>query len=504
MVFPPKPDGIRTNDAILIARRKMDWRAISLVIPGVLLGMIPYAIVMASNGLAGFFSSYATRPVGTLGQFVSNITYFVTCTAPWLLFSVTNGAILTSLRAIIQFIILGGVSVAILILCFRRRVVWSGLNATCCWLILLIWATSAILFSVSEAGSFRGWTVRYALPVYFSIPLLFLLLYLNMPGRRGRLLAPAAALALGILNCPEYPIFNGVRAQEKEQLARQLDLRDFLRKVKREVVMGDYFRVYALNFDTLRQIRAIPVSNDYHNFGDTVRSRCVRLALVENDLDRLRDWMSIAGLTGRVYSIADDLFVSVIDGLVEGSYLRRVGQLRYVALNGSSQKAALSESLGMEATQSRVVCRSCAIDSINGRPASTTTRVGVREGLHIAGWAVDANSGTAPAVVFVELQAPDGKSLFVQAQRSQRPDLAAAYSKPSLVTGGLDAFVGRNRLSPGTYRIRLLQIEGNAVIECDTNRYLEITVNGDHLKHGCYPEVTESRLTTGALGKLRE
>ncbi|WP_323813317.1 hypothetical protein [Cellvibrio sp. NN19] len=107
---------------------------------------------------------------------------------------------------------------------------------------------------------------------------------------------------------------------------------------------------------------------------------------------------------------------------------------------------------------------SCAIDI----PAHNAT-VSSDSEFTIAGWAFDEKNKTVPDTLTLNLINEKSSEIFTfPAKRGiERPDVAAAFKLPILVESGFSGIVTKNSLTPGDYRIVLLQGGRNAgVISC--------------------------------------
>lgn len=127
------------------------------------------------------------------------------------------------------------------------------------------------------------------------------------------------------------------------------------------------------------------------------------------------------------------------------------------------------------AGKKRTVLESCYIDTINDRPPARSTSIRQHDGLRVAGWAADVRSGAVPDTVYLEfVSSTHHGSFFLKADRTSRPDVASAFSKPALSNAGVISTAGREHIPPGVYQIKILQVAGSLVTECNANRYIEV------------------------------
>jgi len=315
--------------AMLLWTRRPSWRPLAVGGLGCILALLPYTVVLARQGFSPFLSSFATRPVSGLTQFIHNTRYLLGYTFPVLFLSHTTHeiSILSVSGARLALIALG---IGFLtIMAIRRRE--DGRDTTGLEFSVLLLPAGIILFGcavyvASGAGSVRGWTVRYLAPLILAVPVCSSILHREVQTRRGRAIVLAGAIALASLQTMEYPIFSRqARKQQVAELADNSALVSWIKKNNRDLVIGDYWMVYHLNFDTLRSVIALPVepSFDYFGYGHDLRGRQARAALVDNNCYRLQAWTERLGLPGHMERVGSGFVGFVIEDPLDANGIER-------------------------------------------------------------------------------------------------------------------------------------------------------------------------------------
>jgi len=174
------------------------------------------------------------------------------------------------------------------------------------------------VYALSFGGSLRGWTVRYVLPLYFVlVPAWAAALYaLGRRGRAGAVAAVAAALALVGYNAAFYPWpGTAIRGENTRRLATDAKLLGLLRQAQVNVVVGDYWLTYWINFDSGGAIVGLPENRnaDVYHVGDQLPATGNRWALLGESPEFLRRWSTLAGITGSITEIEPGLDLLVAD-----------------------------------------------------------------------------------------------------------------------------------------------------------------------------------------------
>lgn len=118
------------------------------------------------------------------------------------------------------------------------------------------------------------------------------------------------------------------------------------------------------------------------------------------------------------------------------------------------------------------VTDACFLDLVDG-PAKEVTSVANPAQVKLVGWGANAAAGTSPQSVFIELAG--ATPYFIKASTGvQRPDVATTLKKPGLATSGWEVAANLTDLPAGTYPLKLLMVDGNQGLSCDTHRSLQI------------------------------
>jgi hypothetical protein len=151
------------------------------------------------------------------------------------------------------------------------------------WLVFGVVLTAFLLDAFSSAGSVRGWTVRYAAPVYPAAMLAFAAGIDWLWRSRSKALAFAAIALLVLPNLALYDLPNTRgRAALRAQLRGDRRMLAFLSSHGIGLIYGDYFDVYHYNFDARGTIAAIPSipQLDYLGYEKALGHGPVRWAVV--------------------------------------------------------------------------------------------------------------------------------------------------------------------------------------------------------------------------------
>ncbi len=129
-------------------------------------------------------------------------------------------------------------------------------------------------------------------------------------------------------------------------------------------------------------------------------------------------------------------------------------------------KATTVRPASIQATRS--LPDACRLDSVNDQPASDVS-ISDKARVKLIGWAGNVPAGTSPQQVFVELEGPS--MFYIQATRGiKRPDVADHFNKPGLADAGWVAYADLSGMAAGAYKVRIIQVEGQSGLVCDSNR----------------------------------
>lgn len=289
---------------VLDRRRKILSDAVPLLI-GIFVGALPFLIANLLSGFPSLSHNWASRPANSVAQIWDNLRWLFAYPLPGLLVHGFAPFWSTSTILIVAYVLAG------LGLFIESRRPNGGVAAPIrlqglLTLMGLVVFTCIALFVLSHAGSMRGWTTRYILPLYAIVPV-FLGAGLLGIARQSRWLAAVAVAATLAANLSLYT-FPGTqaRAYYTMWLAADAQLRDLFAQRGIQMVYGDYFSVYHLNFDTAGRVAAVPAYDraDYLAFGPSLGTSPVRWAMM-GGLNDLREWANDAGATGKLVKVAD-------------------------------------------------------------------------------------------------------------------------------------------------------------------------------------------------------
>jgi hypothetical protein len=115
----------------------------------------------------------------------------------------------------------------------------------------------------------------------------------------------------------------------------------------------------------------------------------------------------------------------------------------------------------------------CALDSVNEQLANGETSLSDKTKLRLSGWIGNVPAGTSPKQVFVEFDGP-GKAYVQATPGGKRPDVADHFKKASLVDTGWVVNADLAETAAGTYKVRIIQVEGQTGLVCDSNKSIVI------------------------------
>ena len=133
-------------------------------------------------------------------------------------------------------------------------------------------------------------------------------------------------------------------------------------------------------------------------------------------------------------------------------------------------KATTVRPAAMPATLS--LSEACALDAVNGqlaKDASTSDKAKIK----LDGWAANFPAGTSSQQIYVELEGPS-KLYFRATHGLMRPDVAAVFNKPGLGDAGWTASVDLSEAAAGAYKVRIITVEGQSGLVCDSKKSIAI------------------------------
>lgn len=243
-------------------------------------GAAPFLVGNVTAGFPTFTQNWASRTVPGIAAAWDNFVWLLSYMLPKLLFRSSGWWSETTILIVAYAVAAIGFALVLRRNAARSTQPYSPRQLGL--LLLFVFIASVALFSVSQAGTFRGWTVRYIAPLYVVVPI-FLGLGIEGLWSVSRVLSVLTVAALLIPNLLCYGLpGSALRAQLTAELSDYMQLEHALVKHHIALVYGDYTWVYDLNFDTHEQIAAVPKAPvvDYFDYGGRLDSRPVRWAAV--------------------------------------------------------------------------------------------------------------------------------------------------------------------------------------------------------------------------------
>jgi hypothetical protein len=114
----------------------------------------------------------------------------------------------------------------------------------------------------------------------------------------------------------------------------------------------------------------------------------------------------------------------------------------------------------------------CALDGVNDQPAKDAPAADKAK-LKLDGWVANVPAGTTAQQIFVELEGPS-RFYFKATHGVKRPDVAAHFNKPGLGEAGWTAQVDLSEAAAGAYKVRIIQLEGQSGLVCDSKKSVAI------------------------------
>lgn len=255
---------------------------------GATLGFAPWLIFNAAHGFPSLTQNFAARPANGAAQVWDNVLYLLAYNLPMLLANSSShnwGAATLALLAAYGVIALG------LVWACREpdnTPMAKGEHVrSAVALGLMVIGLSLLLSVVSEPGSIRGWTVRYIMPLYLVMPFLIAIGLVAL-GRRDMWLAAVPAIAILAVTLSGYSLpASSARAALTAELARHERLRQRLEEAKLDAVVGDFWLVYHLNFDSGRKLHAVPFqrNSDYFSIAKSLPPQDLRWGMIARSKD---------------------------------------------------------------------------------------------------------------------------------------------------------------------------------------------------------------------------
>ncbi len=180
-------------------------------------------------------------------------------------------------------------------------------------LIWLVFAGVFLLYVASQAGSMRGWTVRYIAPLYLIVPIVCSIGATALWSFRKWLAVGAVVL----VTLPNFWLYSlpgtKTRAGLTQGLKDDEHLRAMLARRGIRMIYGDYFWVYHINFDSRERIAGVPswTGGDYFHYDRQLGDADVRWALLGGH-EEVQNWARAVGARGAL-TPDGDLWAFVAD-----------------------------------------------------------------------------------------------------------------------------------------------------------------------------------------------
>lgn len=117
---------------------------------------------------------------------------------------------------------------------------------------------------------------------------------------------------------------------------------------------------------------------------------------------------------------------------------------------------------------------SCGLDHVGGVAAADVMIVKRHQDVALVGWAADAESGTIPSVVLIELVSGDKKFYALASRNAKHPGAGDALKLP-LADAGYAMLAAFKDVVGGTYAVNVLQVNvAGKGLTCDTKRKLKV------------------------------
>lgn len=286
---------------IALKRRGATIREAMPAFAAVIVGALPMLIGNVARGFPTFTANWASRPAASPAQALDNFVWLFSSPIPKLLVRLGGWWPETVLFTAAYVAIVIGFAFA-----WRRK-------PEIAQLVTLVVATCVLLFSLSNAGSIRGWTVRYIAPLYLIVPL-FAAIGVQGIWRWSKLVAAAVVVALLLPNLFLYGLPGSeLRAELTNQLRDDERLRQTLAQHQVGMLYGNYVWVYHVNFDSGERIAGVSFDApfDYYNYGGRLGAAPVRWAALGSP-DEIAAWQKRTAARGTTEKY-EDLWLFIAD-----------------------------------------------------------------------------------------------------------------------------------------------------------------------------------------------
>jgi hypothetical protein len=296
-----------------LAARLRFWALVAL---GAALGALPWIAYNLRYAFPSLLNNFGLRPVAGLAAALDNARYLLLVNLPELLASTDGfdgGFPLNPAQRLLHLpalLISLGVSLfAMLALPWLWRRAGAAapdgdpaaaVERAALPLCVLEIAASAGVYLFSFAGTVRALPVRYVMPIYLVVPVLFALSLHRLARRSAALAATLAAAVLAFNLASTHWPWTAERRQWAAAAAADQRLLRLLERRQVTAVIGPYWLVYPLNFLSGERVLGIPTDavNDFRHEIERLPPAPVRWALMSFRAEDLAPWARTAGVTG--------------------------------------------------------------------------------------------------------------------------------------------------------------------------------------------------------------
>jgi hypothetical protein len=292
--------------------RKPPRRA-SFALAGFLIGALPWVAYNVRHPLESFRSNFAAKSAGASGQIAANTAYLIGRDLPELAAGMgTPGPDLPPSRVrlllapVVVTICFVALSFAAGVLArdaagvFRRSI-----EPPISMLFLLVFFTIAGLKVFSAAGSGRGQTLRYVLPMFFVVPVALASLATAIAAR-SRILAALVVSTVLLYDLASYSFpWTPLRREWRSNIEIDNRVLDRLKRENVDTLFGSYWSVYPFIFLTHETVTGVTVEpgSDFYHYAATLPAQASRRWALLSPGDEAVRWAAMAGLHGKPETI---------------------------------------------------------------------------------------------------------------------------------------------------------------------------------------------------------
>jgi hypothetical protein len=293
---------------IALGRRRAVFAEVWPALAAAIVGATPFWLGNALGGFSSFTNNWASQAAPNGAQVFDNAMWLFSVQIPKLLVRVP------AWWSVSTWLIVGYIVVAVgFVVATRDDKAQPRARGDTVTLLGLVFVSVILFYVFSNAGSMRGWTVRYVAPLYLMVPIVCAI-GLAAVWRWSRWLVVVTIAMLIVPNLLLYSLpGTTTRTELTTGLADDARLRALLASRKVQMIYGDYFWVYHINFDSREQIAGIPsyAAGDYFHYDRRLGTAPVRWAML-GGREEVERWAKVLGAQGS--EVADgDLTAFIVD-----------------------------------------------------------------------------------------------------------------------------------------------------------------------------------------------